>query len=74
MTWVVGNLDDCHPIEIFSNSLHTPAPVTAFRDRLLPGGEFQRAIMDNDVLDEVDGTLPRTLEACPRSKPRRCFS
>jgi hypothetical protein len=66
MTWVIGNLQDCHPIEIFANSLRTPAPVTAFGDRLLPGGELQRAIMDDDVLDEVEGTLPRTLEAWVR--------
>ncbi len=30
MTWVLGNMDDCHPIEIFSNTLRTPAPVTGF--------------------------------------------
>ena len=68
MTWVIGNLADCHPIEIFSASLRTPAPVTSFGDRLLPGGELQRAIMDNDILDEVDGTLPRTLEAWVRAQ------
>jgi transposase InsO family protein len=68
MTWIIGNLEDCHPIEIFSSSLRTPAPVTSFGDRLLPGGELQRAIMDNDILDEVDGTLPRTLEAWVRAQ------
>ena len=30
MTWVLGNMDDCHPVEIFSNTLRTPAPVTGF--------------------------------------------
>ncbi len=30
MTWVIGNLSDCHPIEIFSNVLQTPAPVTGY--------------------------------------------
>jgi hypothetical protein len=31
MTWVFGNLKDCAPVETFSNSLRTPAPVTASR-------------------------------------------
>jgi hypothetical protein len=55
MTWVLGNLTDCHPVEIFSASLRTPAPVTALKP----------ADRDNvpEEAEDVEGALPRTLEA-----------
>jgi hypothetical protein len=68
MTWVIGNLEDCHPIEIFSSTLRTPAPVIGFEERRLPDGGIERAILDDDVLDEVEGTVPRTLEAWVRAQ------
>jgi transposase InsO family protein len=68
MTWVIGNLEDCHPIEIFSSTLRTPAPVTGFGERRLPDGGVERAILDDDALDEVEGTVPRTLEAWVRAQ------
>ncbi len=68
MTWVIGNMEDCHPIEMFANSLRTPAPVTSFQTRLLPEGGLQRDSLHEDILDEVDGTVPRTLEAWTRAQ------
>ncbi len=68
MTWVIGNLDGCHPIEMFANSLRTPALVTAFGNHRLPGGELEPARLDDDILDDVDGTVPRTLEAWTRAQ------
>jgi hypothetical protein len=52
MTWVFGNLADCTSVEIFSASLRTPAPITALNPLNAP-----------DVSDDIDGALPRTIEA-----------
>ncbi len=52
MVWVLGNIEDCHPVEIFASSLRTPAPVTGFGYRQLPGdGGETRAVLTNDDLD-----------------------
>jgi hypothetical protein len=68
MTWVIGNLEDCNPIEIFSSMLRTPAPVTGFGEHRLPEGGVERTALATDVLDEVEGTVPRTLEAWVRAQ------
>jgi hypothetical protein len=69
MTWVLGNMEDCHPVEIFSNTLRTPAPVTRF-GYLAQSDEAgnTRAILPDHELDEVEGTVPRTLEAWVRAQ------
>jgi hypothetical protein len=59
MTWVFGNMIDCSPVETFSNSLRTPAPVTGF----MVDGNVHLAIADENVADEIEGALPQTLEA-----------
>jgi transposase InsO family protein len=59
MTWIFGNMANCTPMETFANSLRTPAPVTGFT---VDGG-VHAALADEDVADEVDEALPRTLEA-----------
>ncbi len=66
MTWVFGKLKDCAPVETFSNSLRTPAPVTGFT----VDGSVHESIDDMDTADEVEGTLPRTLEAWIRAQKR----
>ncbi len=64
MTWVLGNMHDCQPIEIFDSSLRTPAPVTGFGYLRQPDEHGQtRAVLEYDALDEVEGSVPRTLEA-----------
>jgi hypothetical protein len=68
MTWVIGNLEDCHPVETFSSTLRTPAPVTGFGERRLLDGGVERSILDDETLDEVEGTVPRTLEAWVRAQ------
>jgi hypothetical protein len=69
MTWVLGNMEDCHPVEIFSNTLRTPAPVTGFGYLAQPDeGGNTRAILPDHELDEVEGTVPRTLEAWVRAQ------
>ncbi len=69
MVWVLGNIEDCHPVEIFASSLRTPAPVTGFGYRESPGEQGEtRAILTNDDLDDVEGTIPRTLEAWVRAQ------
>ncbi len=67
MTWVVGNLEDCHPVEIFANAIRTPAPVTGFGSRTYGSGETP-APLDESDLEEVEGTVPRTLEAWGRAQ------
>ncbi len=65
MSWVIGNLQDCHPVEMFSTTLRTPAPVTGFnQDPAAP------SVVDDADLDEIEGTLPRTLEAWVRAQQR----
>ncbi len=59
MTWVLGNLTNCAPIETFSNPLRTPAPVTDFS----VDGSIDASTGGDNSADEVEGTLPRTLEA-----------
>ncbi len=68
MTWVIGNMTDCHPVETFSNTLRTPAPITGVGERRLPNGGVERSVLDDETLDEVEGTLPRTLEAWTRAQ------
>ncbi len=58
MTWVFENMANCTPVETFANSLHTPAPVTGFT----VDGDVHAAIADEDIADEVEDALPRTLE------------
>jgi hypothetical protein len=53
---------------MFSNTLRTPARVTGFGERQLPDGGQERIILDNDTLDEVEGAVPRTLEAWVRAQ------
>jgi hypothetical protein len=57
MTWVIRNLPDCRPVEIFALRLRTPAPITGSAH---PAPE---ALNDLPPLDDVEGTVPRTLEA-----------
>jgi hypothetical protein len=71
MTWVLGNLDDCTPVEMFAASLRTPAPVTGFGHAAQPnpnGNGSTRAILSPADLDEVEGTVPRTLESWVRAQ------
>ncbi len=64
MTWVLGNMENCHPVETFSNTLRTPAPITGFGYMSQPDEAGNtRAILPDHELDEVEGTVPRTLEA-----------
>jgi hypothetical protein len=69
MTWVLGNLDDCSPVEMFAASLRTPAPVTGFGHSATPNHDGStRAILSPEDLDEIDGTVPRTMEAWIRAQ------
>ena len=70
MTLVLGNLEDCAPVEMFAASLRTPAPITGFGHADAPNadGEFPRAILSPDDLDEIKGTVLRTLESCVRAQ------
>ncbi len=64
-------LKDCAPLEMFSNSLRTPAPVTRFT----VDGRIDDSAEVDDSADEVDGTLPRTLKAWIQAQKRRsCFT
>ncbi len=63
MTWMLGNLPGCHPTEVFSATLRTPAPITGC-PRPGPG---EPSDVSED-LDEVEGALPRTLEAWVRAQ------
>jgi hypothetical protein len=67
MTWVIGNLEDCQPIQIFSSLIHTPAPVTGFISRR-HGTDDECTSLEEDDLSEVEGTVPRTLEAWSRAQ------
>ncbi len=64
MAWVFGNIADCAPVETFANSLRNPAPVTGFT----VDEHIDSSLDDFDAADEVEGTLPRTLEACTRTQ------
>jgi hypothetical protein len=66
MTLIFGNMADCAPVETFANSLRTPAPVTGFT----VDGHIDPSVEDDDAADEVEGTLPRTLEAWIRAQER----
>ncbi len=63
MVWVIGNLPGCRPTEIFSNHLHTLAPITGFRQ---PSPGVSGAVSDD--LEDVEGDVPRTLEAWIRAQ------
>jgi hypothetical protein len=58
MIWLVGNVPDCRPIEIFSAQLRTPAPLTGF---VRPSSSDPADACKD--LAEAEGTVPRTLEA-----------
>jgi hypothetical protein len=58
MIWLVGNVPDCRPIEIFSAQLRTPAPLTGFAR---PSSSDPADACED--LAEAEGTVPRTLEA-----------
>jgi hypothetical protein len=58
MTWVLGNVPACRPVEIFANQLRTPAPITGFQ-KPMPGASGPVV----DDVEFVEGTVPRTLEA-----------
>jgi hypothetical protein len=71
MTWVLGNLEDCAPVEMFAASLRTPAPVTGFGHAAQPnpnGDGSTRAILSPADLDEIEGTVARTLESWVRAQ------
>jgi hypothetical protein len=62
MVWVIGNVLDCCPVEIFAARLRTPAPLTGFDQPGLVEPVNDPAVVSPS--DEyVEGTLPRTLEA-----------
>ncbi len=63
MTWVLGNLPERIPTEIFALQLRTPAPITGYHTPA-PGVAGNLA----DESDEAEGTLPRTLEAWIRAQ------
>jgi transposase InsO family protein len=63
MTWVLGNLPERLPTEIFALQLRTPAPITGY-SAPAPGRTGDLA----DESDEAEGTLPRTLEAWIRAQ------
>jgi hypothetical protein len=64
MTWVLGNLSDCAPIETFANALCTPVPITDFGTLARPQYDHSDAPTTNtDLADEVDGSVPRTIES-----------
>jgi hypothetical protein len=69
MTCVLGNFNDCHHVEIFSSSLHTPASVTGIPTAL--GGE-RTSLLAVDT-DEVDGTGPHSRGMGAISKGRSYF-
>jgi hypothetical protein len=54
MACVIGSLDDCHPLEMFVNALHTPAPVTGYASRMYRSEEERKQLEDDD-LSEVKG-------------------
>jgi hypothetical protein len=69
MTWVIGNMADCATIEMFANSLITPAPVTGFGYAETGANEQgERAILASEDVEEVAGTVPRTLESWVRAQ------
>jgi hypothetical protein len=57
MTWVIGNLPACRPIKTFAMRLRTPAPLTSAEPPA--AGTPESA----ETPDEVEGSVPRTLEA-----------
>jgi hypothetical protein len=58
MVWIVGNVLDCRPIEIFSAQLRTPAPLTGFARP-----SSSNPVDACDDLTEAEGTVLLTLEA-----------
>jgi hypothetical protein len=50
------------PLEVFANAFRTPAPVTGYVSRTY-GSEEERKELEEDDLSEVEGTVPRTIEA-----------
>ncbi len=72
MTWVFGNIVNCAPVETFSNSLRTPAPVTGFT----VDGHIDLSLDDSDAAKEVEGTHsaqdPRSMGSRPRNGSILC--
>jgi hypothetical protein len=62
MVWVIGNVPGCCPVEIFAARLRTRAPLTSFER---PGPVDSANDPDNapNSDEDVEGALPRTLEA-----------
>jgi hypothetical protein len=54
-------------VETFANVLQTPAPVTGFVSRRY-GTDDARSPLEEDDLSEVEGTVPRTIEAWARAQ------
>ena len=63
MVWVVGNVAGCCPVEIFSATLRTPAPLTGF---VRPAPGQPGGVLED--LEDAEGTVPRTLEAWMRAQ------
>ena len=58
MTWVIGNIQDCAPIETFAMAVSTPAPSPYFdsnSSELYPGSV-------NEVTDTFADIVPQTIE------------
>ena len=64
MVWVLGNVPSCQPTEVFSATLRTPVPITGFK-RPRPGEPGEVAASE---VEDVEGALPRTLEAWIRAQ------
>ncbi len=60
---MLGNLPGCHPTGVFSATFRTPAPITGFQQ---PGPGEPGAVAEDFA--EVEGALPRTLEAWIRAQ------
>jgi len=62
MVWVIGNIPGCCPVEIFAARLRTRAPLTGF-ERPGPANPANDPDSAPTLDEDVEGTLPRTLEA-----------
>jgi hypothetical protein len=62
MVWVIGNIPGCCPVEIFAARLRTRAPPTGF-ERPGPANPANEPDSAPNSDEDVEGALPRTLEA-----------
>ncbi len=62
MTWVVGNLADCTPIETFANALRTPAPITGTEQAEDVEGSVPRTIESWIQAQATDATFDSLLQ------------